>query len=241
MLERDPVLAAHVTARLEAKDSPMTISRELAAGAHGVTARISLETICAGIYAQGRHGLRRGLHVNPQRSRRCRKRRMAKGEQPQRRSPLGEFKPIARSAGGSRGAVRAGPSRRGPDPWRREPFGDHHGLRSGTRMTWLADLPEDHGAVSMLAGLIELCERIPPELRRTLIWDQGREMALSADLETACNIEVYFADTSMSIRDTASGLASSVSRRAGAAVSWTVRFDRDGSEERLPDAYFSAV
>ncbi len=32
-----PDIAAHVTGRLEAKDSPMTIARELASGVHGVT------------------------------------------------------------------------------------------------------------------------------------------------------------------------------------------------------------
>ena len=73
----------------------MTISKELAAGVHGVTSEISHETIYAGIYAQGRCGQRRGLHVNLHRSRRCPKRRMAKGEEPDRRSPLGAFKAIA--------------------------------------------------------------------------------------------------------------------------------------------------
>ena len=194
ILAKDLLLATYVTARLEAKDSPMTISKELAAGVHGVTSKISHETIYAGIYAQGRRGLRRGLHVNLHRSRRCRKRRMAKGEQPQRKSPLGAFKPIA-----DRPAIAGGRS----EPGHLE--GDlilGAGNRSAiitvfdraTRATWLADLPEDHGASSTLAGLIELCERIPPELRKTLTWDQGREMARWADLEAACNIEVYFAE-----------------------------------------------
>jgi len=35
------VLAAHVTERLEAKDSPMTISIELAHGTHGLVASLS--------------------------------------------------------------------------------------------------------------------------------------------------------------------------------------------------------
>lgn len=194
ILEKDPVLAAHVEARLEAKDSPMTIAWELAAGTHGLTAAISHETIYAGIYAQGRRGLRRGLHLNLQRSRRCRKRRRAQGEQPQRKSPLGEFKPIA-----DRPAVADERS----EPGHLE--GDlilGAGNRSAivtvfdraTRMAWLADLPEDHGAASTLAALIELCERIPPQFRKTLTWDQGREMARWAELETACKIDVYFAE-----------------------------------------------
>ena len=36
---------------------------------------------------------------------------------------------------------------------------------------WLADMPEGHGADATLAALIELVERIPPELRRSLTWD----------------------------------------------------------------------
>jgi len=194
ILQKDPVLAAHVQARLELKDSPMTIAKELAAGTYAVTGVISHETIYSGIYAQGRCGLRRGLHVNLHRSRRCRKRRTAKAEQRQRKSPLGAFKPIA-----DRPAVAGERS----EPGHLE--GDlilGAGNRSAiitvfdraTRTTWLADLPEDHGAASTLAGLIELCERIAPQYRKTLTWDQGREMARWAELEAACNIEVYFAD-----------------------------------------------
>jgi IS30 family transposase len=44
-LVTDRVLAAHVTERLEAKDSPMTISIELARGTHGVVAQLSHEFI----------------------------------------------------------------------------------------------------------------------------------------------------------------------------------------------------
>jgi transposase, IS30 family len=63
-----------------------------------------------------------------------------------------------------------------------------------SRHLWLADLPEDHGAEATLAGLVELVERIPEALRRTLTWDQGREMAAHAELATLVGIDVYFAD-----------------------------------------------
>ena len=62
-LVADPVLAGHVTDRLEAKDSPMTISIELARGTRGVTAKISHECIYEAVYAPGTRGLRRGLHA----------------------------------------------------------------------------------------------------------------------------------------------------------------------------------
>ena len=119
---------------------------------------------------------------------------MAKGEQPQKKSPLGEFKPIA---------DRPAAAEERSEPGHLE--GDlilGAGNRSAiitvfdraTRTAWLADLPDDHGAASTLGGLVELFERIPPEPRKTLTWDQGREMARWADLEKACNIEVYFAE-----------------------------------------------
>jgi len=60
-LVADPVLAAHVTTRLEAKDSPMTISTELARGVHDITASISHESIYRDVSAHGRRWLRRGF------------------------------------------------------------------------------------------------------------------------------------------------------------------------------------
>lgn len=41
MLVADPVLSAHVEARLRSKDSPMTIAIRLVRGTHGVTAQVS--------------------------------------------------------------------------------------------------------------------------------------------------------------------------------------------------------
>ena len=55
-------------------------------------------------------------------------------------------------------------------------------------------LPEDHGADAMLAAMIELLERIPHRLRRTLTHDRGVEMACHAQLAQACGIDIYFAD-----------------------------------------------
>jgi IS30 family transposase len=51
LLAADPELAAVVSRRLKAKDSPMTIAHELAAGVHGVTGSVSHECIHQAIYA----------------------------------------------------------------------------------------------------------------------------------------------------------------------------------------------
>ena len=37
------------------------------------------------------------------------------------------------------------------------------------------DLPEGHDATSVLACLIELLERVPAGLRRTLTWDSAQD------------------------------------------------------------------
>ena len=59
---------------------------------------------------------------------------------------------------------------------------------------WLAGFHADHSADETLAALAEILERIPAPLRRTLTWDQGREMARHATLAELCDIDIYFAE-----------------------------------------------
>jgi IS30 family transposase len=193
-LVADPALAAYVTGRLEAKDSPMTISRELASGAHGVVASISHECVYQSIYAHGRRGLRRGLHEGLHRRRRCRKHRAPHGAEPTSTGPLGDFNLI-----GLRPAIADA----------RAEVGHLEGdlivgafnrsaivtvFDRACRKLWLADFAEDHGADATLAALVEILERLPAPLRRTLTWDQGREMARHADLAALTGIDVFFAE-----------------------------------------------
>ena len=46
----------------------------------------------------------------------------------------------------------------------------------------------------MLACCIELFERVPEELRLTLTWDQGTELARLEDLAAAVGIDVFLAE-----------------------------------------------
>ena len=186
----DPTLARRVENRLAAKDSPMTIARALAAEG----SPLSHETIYRAIYAHGRRGLAAGLHAHLHRRRRCRKRRLAKGEQAKKASPLGNFNPIS-----SRPEIAG----------TRSEVGHFEGdliigergrsavvtlVDRASRFNLLGDLPRDHGADSVLACLVELIGRVPPELRRTLTWDQGREMARWHELVELSGIQVYFAE-----------------------------------------------
>ncbi|MBA3956722.1 MAG: IS30 family transposase, partial [Acidimicrobiia bacterium] len=196
-LQANPALAAHVEARLRAKDSPMTIAveldRGLYAGLDGAT--VSHETIYAAIHAQGRWGLPKGLHGGLHRRRRCRKHRPAPGQDPPKANgPLGEFNLI-----GTRPAEANG----------REVVGHLEGdliigafnrsaivtvFDRASRHLWLANLPEGHGADATLAALIEVVDRMPVNLQLSLTWDQGREMAAHDLLTAATGIDVYFAE-----------------------------------------------
>jgi len=194
-LVTDPALAAHVSERLEAKDSPMTISIELARGIHGIQARISHECIYQAVYAHGARGLRRGLHEGLHRRRRCRKHRRGAAEPAAKtKSPLGEFAligmrpPIADArveVGHLEGDLIVG-------AYNRSALAAVFDRAS--RHLWMAEFCQDHGADATLAALVEILERIPAHLRHTITWDQGREMARHHDLAELCGIDVYFCD-----------------------------------------------
>jgi len=53
---------------------------------------------------------------------------------------------------------------------------------------------EAHDATSVLECLTGLLERVPGQLRRTLTFDQGREMARHAELAVKPRIEIFFAE-----------------------------------------------
>lgn len=191
LLAGDPDLAAHVSERLAAKDSPMTISVELARGVHRITARVSHETIYTAAYAPAEHGLERDCWKGLHRRRRRRKPRHQADPGP---GPLGNYRPL---------------SDRPPAAENRSEVGHLEGdlivgsynrsaiitvFDRASRHLWLADFIDDHGADATLAALVELLERIPEPLRRTLTWDQGREIARWADLETFTGIATYICD-----------------------------------------------
>ncbi|EQD72635.1 Integrase catalytic region, partial [mine drainage metagenome] len=62
------------------------------------------------------------------------------------------------------------------------------------RRNLLGDLPGGYSTENVLACCIELFERMPVDLRGSLTWDQGREMARHDDLADAVGIDVFFAE-----------------------------------------------
>ncbi|HYN34219.1 MAG TPA: IS30 family transposase [Ilumatobacteraceae bacterium] len=190
-LVADPALAAHVTKRLQAKDSPMTISIELARGVRGRVASISHECIYQAVYSVGR-GLAAGLHVGLHLTRRRRKHRG--------RSPvvathsLGSFNLI-----GARPEIAAQRTKVGHiegdlivGAYNRSAIATMFDRTS--RYVWLARLPHAKNADGVLDALIATLRRIPSHLRVTLTWDQGSEMARHLELAKRCGIDIYFAE-----------------------------------------------
>ena len=71
--------------------------------------------------------------------------------------------------------------------------GGRGGCEAG-RHTLVVPLPDGYGAPHGAAAVTAALVRQPAHLVRTLTWDQGREMARWADIETALGIEVFFCE-----------------------------------------------
>lgn len=192
LLDQHPELAAHVAARLEAKDSPMTIAVELANGIYPhIGVRVSHETIYREIYDPHRHVLPRDAFRCLHRRRRFRvQRRCRRPQQRWRdtmrliaqrpavadaRTEVGHFEGDLIIGQGGRSAIATVFDRM-------------------SRHLWMTGLPHGRTGDHALAALVALFEQIPPALRRTLTWDQGGEMSCHDELAERCAIDVYFAD-----------------------------------------------
>jgi IS30 family transposase len=58
----------------------------------------------------------------------------------------------------------------------------------------LCHLPDDHSALSVQQAVIDEVRDMPDELRKSLTWDQGAELALHKQITIATNLDVYFCD-----------------------------------------------
>ena len=63
-----------------------------------------------------------------------------------------------------------------------------------SRYLILVHLPAGYKAPQLRDALIEQFGQIPPAMRKTLTWDQGREMARHAQTEAAIGTMIYFCD-----------------------------------------------
>jgi transposase, IS30 family len=63
-----------------------------------------------------------------------------------------------------------------------------------SRLTVLLHLPDDHTAASVRTAAAEAILELPDALRRTLTWDQGKEMTDHAAFTVDTGVPVYFCD-----------------------------------------------
>ena len=173
----DPGLRRRVRRMLRAKHSPMTVSR-LLEGAP------SHETIYREVYRR-RFGDPREVLCRPRRSRR---RRTRTGRYPDN---LGAYKGIGERAdiGGE------------PGHWEGDLLVGSDNRTAAvvltereTRVCLLGALPQGRNADHVAVVVTRLLGGVPASMRRTLTWDQGRELTRWPRIEAALGIPIYFCE-----------------------------------------------
>ena len=123
------------------------------------------------------------------------RRRKPRGRTEQaKRSALGEFRPLAERP--AKAAARAEPGH-----WEGDLIiakANHTAVATlverTSRHTLVVPLPDGYNAPATARAVTAALARQPPEMVKTLTWDQGREMARWADIEKTLAIEVYFCE-----------------------------------------------
>jgi transposase, IS30 family len=67
-------------------------------------------------------------------------------------------------------------------------------VERSTRYVMLFALPNGHAAELVRVAMTKKIRSLPTELRRTLTWDQGHEMAQHAKFTVDTGVQVYFCD-----------------------------------------------
>lgn len=192
-LDADPRLRAYVVNALMLHWSPEQISRRARdefPDDGGM--RVSHETIYQALYVQGKGQLRHELGVQIA-LRSGRRRRKPQSKLPARGKPWVEGREI--SARPAEAADRAVPGH-----WEGDLVigGDMASclvtlIERRSRFLLMSRLTV-HDAQTVEERLVEMVGAIPGELKKTLTWDQGAEMARVADFELCTPFKVYFCD-----------------------------------------------
>jgi transposase, IS30 family len=191
-LAGNAVLRSWVQDKLERRWSPEQISvmleREFA---DDPGMRVSHETIYQSIYVQGRGALRRELAVCLRTGRALRKPRRKEG---QRRTRIPDMVMISERP--AEAADRAVPGHWEGDLIVGKDNKSAIGtlVERSTRFVLLLHLPAAHGPAAVAGAMTEAMASLPAQLRRSLTWDQGREMTGHRQISIDTGLEVYFCD-----------------------------------------------
>jgi transposase, IS30 family len=187
-----PELRAWVQGRLAERWSPAQISASLRTQFPGrPEMRVSHETIYQSIYVQGRGALRRDLAACLRTGRAIRR---PKRREDERRGRIpGTIMISERPAEAADRAV--------PGHWEgdliigtanRSAIGTL--VERSTRFCMLLHLPDGYAAENVRDVLPAAITALPAHLRRSLTWDQGKEMTCHAEITAAAGIDIYFCD-----------------------------------------------
>ncbi len=184
-------LRAEVVARLEANWSPQQISRFLKEEYPGEPSmQVSHETIYLSLYVQGRGLLRQELTNHLRRRHQI---RQPKRQQATNRGKIKDM--ILISERPAEVADRAVPGHWEGDLLLGTPTTAIGTLvERSTRFVMLFKLPSGINAESARVGLTQKILTLPENLRRSLTWDQGREMKEHARFTVDTGVQVYFCD-----------------------------------------------
>jgi IS30 family transposase len=193
-LAQNPRLLTQVQTRLEREDSPEQIARRLVIDfPHEEEMRVSHETIYKALYVQGRGELRRDLHKKLRTGRAIRKPRRRVGQRDNRGRIPDMVHISERPAEVEDRAV--------PGHWEGDLIlGTQAKSAIGTlverttRYLMLLHLPDNHGAEAVQDAMVTAMSRLPEELRKTLTWDQGKEMSNHVQIAAATDLDIYFCD-----------------------------------------------
>jgi transposase, IS30 family len=189
-LASSPQLCARVVADLERLWSPQQIARRLRDEFPDAPELwVSHETIYKSLYVQGRGELRRELA-------RCLRTGRAQRRRPGRSDTRGRLTDMV--------LISERPAeiedRAVPGHWEGDLIIGKDGksaiatlVERSTRYVMLARVT-DQRAETLRAALTPLILRLPEHLRRTLTWDQGKEMAQHAQFRIDTGVEVFFCD-----------------------------------------------
>lgn len=192
-LAQNPLLARLVAQKLQQDWSPQQISGWLAREfGDDKSMRVSHETIYRSLFIQSRGVLKKELTAHLRRRRMVRRSRHYNGQKGHGRGQICDAVSIReRPAQAQDRAV--------PGHWE----GD---LLAGSGNTHIATLVERQSRFVMLVkvprsdtqtvvtALARTVRKLPKQLRRSLTWDRGKEMAAHKDFSVATDVKVFFCD-----------------------------------------------